>query len=300
MVRTVSPRLSRARKGVAAGAARLTKETLRGSGCMVEDNAALASVPYPRTMRERLGLIGPKRSMYPPQLTGADSQVKTLLGYSTDYANHRVPTVERVMPVVEAAESKRALDEWNREHSARVRRVRDSAGVTPKPNAALFDMRHLMTDAKWAAAPRSPPASVSAAWSPPRGGALTDLVGLGDGDADEASCRHWIRQSRKFEGEVGLRDCELTGRVPPHTYDMGFKRGSTPALWEQRAAVDEFNRQLVCARAARPATASADERFFVESHHAAWSGVTPKVNCLGWDGWCETTFNARRTPSRGA
>jgi hypothetical protein len=37
--------------------------------------------------------------MYPPQLTGADSQVKTLLGYSTDYANHRVPTVERVMPV---------------------------------------------------------------------------------------------------------------------------------------------------------------------------------------------------------
>ena len=45
---------------------------------------------------------------------------------------------------------------------------------------------------------------------------------------------------------MGLRDCELTGRVPPHTYDMGFKRGSTPALWEQRAAVDEFNRQLVC------------------------------------------------------
>ena len=31
---------------------------------------------------------------------------------------------------MEAAESKRALDEWNREHSARVRRVRDSAGVT--------------------------------------------------------------------------------------------------------------------------------------------------------------------------
>ena len=37
--------------------ARLYKESLKGSACLVEDNAALAAVPYPRTMRERLGLV---------------------------------------------------------------------------------------------------------------------------------------------------------------------------------------------------------------------------------------------------
>jgi hypothetical protein len=37
--------------------ARLYKESLKGSACLVEDNAALAAVPYPRSMRERLGLV---------------------------------------------------------------------------------------------------------------------------------------------------------------------------------------------------------------------------------------------------
>jgi hypothetical protein len=69
---------------------------------------------------------------------------------------------------------------------------------------------------------------------------------------------------------VGLRDCELTGRVAPKPYDMGFKRSTQQAVWADRSSVDEFNRALIAARNARPATASADEKAYVPSSQETW------------------------------
>jgi len=86
---------------------------------------------------------------------------------------------------------------------------------------------------------------------------------------------------------VGLRDCELTGRVPPKPYDMGFKRSTTQAVWADRSSVDDFNRALIAARNARPATASADEKAYVPSAQETW------VRARGRGSSCPSSLNIR-------
>jgi hypothetical protein len=69
------------------------------SCCQVDGCSEIRSHELTRRGCSRDVQIGPKRSMYPPQLANAATRVDTLLGYSTDYSGQRVATVERVMPV---------------------------------------------------------------------------------------------------------------------------------------------------------------------------------------------------------